>query len=163
MEQLYMMSQKRGVIAQIADELISQGIDISRMRVYAVEPKQLPAMPVKVSRYLTPATVMTYGASFGILAGAVIWLLLMMDGYKYMPILFIAIVMGAGGAISGLWLGHGLNGDLYRLNAVLLSGEIVMVVDVDKPFVAELEQTVVRRHPEVSVLGTDTEGTPPFP
>jgi hypothetical protein len=163
MEQIYMMSQERSLIPQIADELISEGMDASRMHIYALEPKQLSAMPVKVSRYLTPATVMTLGAAIGILAGAVIWLLLMMDGYNYVPMLFIAMVMGAGGAISGLWFGHGLNGDLYRLNAVLLSGEVVMVVDVERPFVGQLEQDIVRRHPEVSVLGMDTEGTPPFP
>jgi hypothetical protein len=75
----------------------------------------------------------------------------------------IVVAAAVLGALLRLWFGHGLGGELYRLDAALSRGEAVLVLEVDNGRIGEVERGVKSRHPEVSVLGTDPEGTPPFP
>jgi hypothetical protein len=100
----------------------------------------------------------------GALIGALVGLpLLGLGGIGVAPLLVLMVTGGAGGAVFRMWIGNGASGDLFRLEDAFKRGEGVMVLEVDDGRVGELENQVKSRHPDVSVLGTDPQGTPPFP
>jgi hypothetical protein len=164
MEQVYMMSDEPNVVAQVARELVSDGVDAGRMRVFSAQPERAAELPVKLVRYRSPPANMAYGTLLGAAGGAVLGLPLMLfGGVGVASLLAIIVAVAAGGALSRLWFGHGLGGALSRLDAALRQGQLLMVIELDKARVAEVEQAITSRHPQVAVLGTDVEGTPPFP
>jgi hypothetical protein len=163
-ERLYMMSQEDDLIARVAGELVGDGVAPGRIRVFTMHPARMPELPVKVLRYRSPVANLAYGGVVGALLGAAIGLALMLSGYIILAtLLMIIVVIAAAGAVAGSWFGRGVSEELYRLDGVLRRGEVVMAVDVEKARLAELERAIKSSHPEVAVLGTDTEGTPPFP
>ena len=159
-----MMSDDPDVLALVARELVSDGLDAGRMRVFSAQPEQAPELPVKLVRYRSPPANMAYGTLLGAAAGAVLGLPLMLfGGVGVASLLAIIVTVAAGGALSRLWFGHGLGGALFRLDAALRQGQLLMVIELDRARVAEVEQAITSRHSQVAVLGTDIEGTPPFP
>jgi hypothetical protein len=158
------MSEHPGLIGRIARELVEEGVEAGRIRLFSARPERAPALPVKVTRYRSAAANMAYGTLLGALAGAVIGLPLLLSGRLGLaPVLMIVVATGAGGALSRLWFGHGLGGELSHLDGALRQGLMVMVLDVEKARLAELEHMVSTRYPRVAVLGTGADGTPPFP
>lgn len=164
MEQLYIMSNEPERIAQLARELVSESLDARQVRVFSAQPERAPDLPVKLVRYRSPSVNIAYGAVLGAAGGALIGLpLIALVGIGTAALLMIIVVGAVGGALSRSWFGHGLDGVLSRLDAAFRQGQLVMVIELDKTRVVEVERAITSRHPQVAVLGTDIEGTPPFP
>jgi hypothetical protein len=164
MAHVYMTTSEHGLAADIARELLDEGVAAARIRVFSAHPEEAPKLPVALVRYRSPASAMLLGGGVGAALGALVGMpLLVFGGFGLAPMLVIVVAGAVGGAVLRLWFGHGLSGELYRLDAALRRGEAVVVLDVDDGRVGEVERKVKSRHPEVSVLGTDPEGTPPFP
>jgi len=161
---VYMTAPEQEVTGEIAAELIGEGIPEDRIHVYSVRPKGSAALPVEVARYRSPSGSILLGGVVGALIGALLGLpLLGLGGFGIAPLLVLMVAAGAGGAVFRLWIGKGPGGELYQLEDALKRGETVMVLEIDDGRVGEVESKVKSRHPEVSVLGTDPQGTPPFP
>ena len=164
MSQVYMSTSQQGVTGEVARELLHEGLSPGHIRIYSARPAPAKDLPVPITRYRSPGRSMSYGAVAGALVGALVGLpLLMLGGFGVAPLLVLVLAGALGGGVFRQWLGDYANPDIYRLDGALRRGETVMVLDVDKARVAELEHKVKARHPEVAVLGTDPEGTPPFP
>lgn len=164
MSQVYMSSSRQGVTGEVARELLNEGVSPGHIRIYSARPAQAGDLPVPITRYRSPGKSMAYRALAGAAVGALVGLpLLMLGGFGIAPLLVLALAGALAGGVFRQWFGNGTQPDLYRLDGALQRGETVMVLDVDKARVGELERKVKARHPEVAVLGTDPEGTPPFP
>ena len=163
MAYLYITTPEHELVGPLAEDLVGDDVSAARMRVFTMHPERLPRLQVKTIRYRSPAANMMFGAMLGLTAGLVIGLLLMFAGFGITPILVLVAALGLGGALSRLWFGHGLAGELYRLDDAMRHGNAVIVVDVARERIAEVESHIKDRHPDVAVLGTAAEGTPPFP
>ena len=161
---IYMTAIEQGVTREIATELLGDGIPKERIHVYNPRPEEAPPMPITVNRYRSPTASIIVGAIVGALIGALIGVpLLPLGAAGVAALLALIVVGGGGGAVFRLWIGSGPGGELYRLDDALRRGESVIVIEVDDGQVEQVENTVKSRHPDVSVLGTDPRGVPPFP
>ena len=161
---IYMTATEQDVTREIATELLGDGIPKGRIHIYSPRPEEAPPMPVEVNRYRSPAASILVGAIVGALLAALVGIpLVQLGGAGIAPLLVLIVVGGGGGAVFRLWIGNGPGGQLYRLDDALQRGEAVIVVEVDDGRVEEVEHRVKSRHPDVSVLGTDPRGVPPFP
>ena len=164
MRLVYMTATEQRVTREIASELLGDGIAEDRIHIYSLRPEEAPPMPVEVKRYRSPTSSVVVGAVLGAFIGALVGVpVLELGGAGFGPLLVLIVVGGAGGAVFRLWIGNGPGGQLYRLDDALQRGEAVIVVEVDDGRVEEVEHRVKSRHPDVSVLGTDPRGVPPFP
>jgi hypothetical protein len=163
MSHLYVTTADYGLLREVVDELQSQGLTARQIRIYSTRPESLEGVAATTARYRPPAANAAFGAAVGAVAGLVLGLLLLLFGFGTGPVLLLIAALGIGGALSRRWFGHGLSGELYRLDSVMRAGHAVMVLDVDNGRMAELKRSLAQRHPELAVLGTDAEGTPPFP
>jgi hypothetical protein len=161
---IYMTATEQDVTREIATELLGDGIPKDRIHIYSPRPEEAPPMPVEVNRYRSPTASVVVGAVVGALIGALVGIpLFQLGGAGIAPLLVLIVLGGGGGAIFRLWIGSGPGGQLYRLDDALRRGEAVVVLEVDDGRVEEVEHRVKSRHPDVSVLGTDPRGVPPFP
>jgi hypothetical protein len=148
---------------QLVRELLDDGVAASRIRVVTMHPERLPDLPAKVVRYRSPLAATVRGAALGALGGVAAGALLATAGFGVAPALVLVIAFAIGGALFCLWFGHGLAGELYRLDDAIRDGEVVLVLEVEDGHSAEIGRLIKRRHPDVAVLGADAGGTPPFP
>jgi hypothetical protein len=164
MAQVYMTAPEQAVTGEIAAEFIGEGIPEDRIHIYSTRPNGDAPLPVALTRYRSPTDSILLGGGVSALIGALLGLpLLGLGGFGVAPLLVLMIAAGAAGAVLRLWIRKGPAGELYQLEDALNRGETVMVLEVDDGRVGEVERKVKIRHPEVSVLGTDPQGTPPFP
>lgn len=164
MMQVYVSVPRQGVPSQVARELMGDGVAPDRIRIYSARPAREPDPPVPVTRYRSPATAMARGAGAGALIGGLAGLpLLLLGAFGLAPLLVLILAGGLVGALYRQWLGSAPGAEIYRLDRALRRGDTVMVVEVERARVGELERRVKARHPDVAVLGTDPDGTPPFP
>jgi hypothetical protein len=164
MDHVFVTAPEPRLIAMIAQELLGDGMAAERIQVFSARPEQGSKLPVQVLRYRPPASAMMVGGLVGAAVGVLVGMpLLMLGAFAIAPVLVIAVLGAVGGAVYRLWFGQSLGGELYRLNDVLRRGASVMVIEVETTRIGELEHRVKTRHPQVSVLGTDVGGTPPFP
>jgi hypothetical protein len=163
MSYLYVTTAEYGLLGEVVAELRGQGLAAGQIRIFSTQPERFEGMAATTARYRPPAANAAFGAAVGALAGLGLGLLLMLFGFGIAPVLLLIAALGIGGALSRRWFGHGLSGELYRLDSVMRAGHAVMVLDVDNGQAAELKSSLAQRHPELAVLGTDTDGTPPFP
>jgi hypothetical protein len=163
MANLFVTTSEYDRLDDVVDELLREDVKPPQIRVFSMSPERLRGLAVKVVRYRPPAANIVYGATLGVAVAVVVGLLLMLAGFGVAPVLVLVIAFAIGGALSRLWFGHGLAGELYRLDDAMRHGNAVMVLDVEQGRVAPLQRDLSRRHPELSVLGIDAEGTPPFP
>ena len=160
---LYVTTSDYGLLGGAIQELRREGLQPGQIRVYSTRPEQIAGMPASTTRYRPPAANTAFGAAVGALVGLVAGVVLLLFGFGTAPMLVLILALAIGGALSRRWFGHGLSGELYRLDSVLRAGHAVMVLEVDDARAAELKRSLAQRHPELAVLGTDAEGTPPFP
>jgi len=107
---------------------------------------------------------MGLGAVTGLIVATFVGVpLLALGGLGIAPMLVLMVVGGLGGAVYKLWVGNGPAGELYRLEEAFKRDETVMVIETDTDRINDLENKINSRHPDVFVLGTDPQGTPPFP
>lgn len=163
MAYLFVTTSEHELLGEVVDELLRDGLAAPRIRIFSMSPERLRGLAVKTVRYRPPGANIVFGAAIGIALGLLIGLLLMLAGFGATPVLVLVTAFGIGGALSRLWFGHGLAGELYRLDDAMRHGNAVMVLEVDRERVAPLESSLSQRHPALAVLGTDAEGTPPFP
>lgn len=164
MAMVYMTVPHSRVAAQIATELMEDGMPGDRIQVYSARRNLTTPMPVKVTRYRSPGSAMAIGGLIGGAIGALVGLpLLALGGVGIAPLLVLFVAGGLGGAVFRLWIGNGFGREIYHLEDALNRGEGVVVLEVDDGRVGEVESRIKSRHPDVSVLGTDPQGTPPFP
>jgi len=164
MTHVYLTVNQKEVTGEIASELLGDGIPEGRIHIFSPRPDETPSMPVQVNRYRSPTGSLLTGAMVGALISALVGIpLLWLGSAGIAPLLVLLVVGAGGGAVFRLWIGKGPGGELYRLDDALRRGETVLVVDVDDGWVDEVERRVKSRHPNVSVLGTDPRGVPPFP
>jgi hypothetical protein len=163
MAHLFVTTSEYGLLGETVDELLRDGVAAPQIRVFSMRPERLQGLAVKTARYRSPGANTVFGAAIGAAAGVLVGVLLMLAGFGATPVLALVIAFGIGGALSRLWFGHGLAGELYRLDDAMRHGNAVMVLDVDAARVPPLQHSLSQRHPELLVLGTDPEGTPPFP
>lgn len=161
---VYITALEHEDTAEIATELLGDGMPAERIHLYSTHPRQIPPSPVKVNRYRSPRSSVISGGAMGALLGALVGLpLLGLGALGAAPLLVLIVAGAAAGAVLRLWKGNGPGGELYRLDDALGRGETVMVLDVDDGGISAVESKVKSRHPGVAVLGTDPQGTPPFP
>jgi hypothetical protein len=164
MAHVYITTLKKGLMEELAGELLGDGVAAGRIRVVSAYPERVPRLPVKLIRYRSPASSAMVGAALGAVAGALLGMPLLAFGvFAIAPLLVIVVVAATAGAVFRLWFATSPSGEIYRLDEALRSGEDVMVLDIEEGRIGELERKVKSRHPEVAVLGTDPGGTPPFP
>lgn len=163
MAYLYATTSDYGLLGEIVHELRQEGLQPGQIRVYSTRPQRIEGMPASTLRYRPPAANTLFGAAAGGLVGLALGLVLILFGFGAGPILVLIVAFAVGGALSRRWFGHGLSGELYRLDPVLRAGHAVMVLEVDDARAAELKRSLAQGHPELAVLGTGVEGTPPFP
>lgn len=161
---IYMTATEHGVTREIATELLGDGIPRERIHIYDPRSGKASSAPVGLNRDRSPAAAMLVGAAVGALISALVGVpLLRLGGAGIAAMLVLMVVGGGGGAVFRLWAANGLGGQAHRLDEALRRGEGVLVVEVDDGRVEEVERRVKSRHPDVSVLGTDPRGAPPFP
>jgi len=162
---VYITALEHEDTADIATELLGDGMPADSIHLYSARPTQALPSPVKVNRYRSPRSSVLSGGMVGALLGALVGLpLLGLGALGVAPLLVLVVAGGAGGAVLRLWQGNGPGGgELYRLDDALARGETVMVLEVDDATISAVESKVKARHPGVAVLGTDPHGTPPFP
>ena len=163
MARLFVTTSEYALLSETVDELLRDGLTTPQIRVFSTRPEQLRELAVKITRYRSPGANMVFGAAVGATAGVLAGVALMLAGFGITPVLVLVVAFAIGGALSRLWFGHGLAGELYRLDDAMRHGNAVMVLDVDPGRVAPLQNRLSQRHPELLVLGADPEGTPPFP
>lgn len=164
MAHLFVTTSQYDLVGEVVDGLVrDDGLSPAQVQVFSMHPERLRRLAAKAVRYRPPAVNIVYGATLGALNGLLLGVLLMLTGFGATPILVLMIAFGIGGAMSRLWFGHGLAGELYRLDDAMRHGSAVIVLQVDEGRIPALEQGLKQRHPALGVLGTDAEGTPPFP
>ncbi|AGA90195.1 hypothetical protein Thimo_1401 [Thioflavicoccus mobilis 8321] len=146
---------------RLVEELQADGIAPERIRIHATRP---PDLPVTRIRFLTPAQALGQGALFGGAALLAIAFLLVAAGYT--GALGMVLLPALGATVGAAWAqqrNDAMNRSVEPQLAALERGELLMVLALGDSEVGRIEQRITTRHPEVSVLGTDAAGTPPFP
>ena len=163
MTRLYIMAPEPEPIVKVARQLSELGLDSRRVRVFSMLPEDLGSVPVKVTRYRPPFANMVFGGLVGLAGGVALGVPLLFYGYGWIPLLSLVVLFALGGALSRLWFGQGLAGELYRLDDAMRRGSAAMVLKVEHGRAQELGRRIKELEPEVAVLGADIDGTPPFP
>jgi len=164
MTPIYLKVTQHEVMTQLAEELVDTGIVAKeRIRAYSIHPQHDVSAPVEVIRYRSPSRAVVTGGVTGAFTGALVGLpFLSLGGLGMAPLLVLMVTGGVGGAVYRLWIGNGSR-ELCHFDEALKSGELVMVLEVDPQRVSIIQDKIKSTHPEVSILGADPEGTPPFP
>lgn len=146
---------------QLIAELLRDGIEPGHIRIHAADP---PDVPIDRITYRTTAQTIRQGIIAGglpALAGAV--LLLSLGGIGSVGAAFIPILGAAAGSLWWWQRNRARNRSVLPQRSALERGEMLLVLAVDDEHVGQIESRVAARHPEVSILGSDAAGTPPFP
>jgi len=148
-------------------ELLTEGVKAERIRVFLMQPLKQPPLPVAVSRYRPPRSVMLRGGLAGGSVGVLLLLSMIAAGLTaggpgaVLTLLLYGLAGALVGMMVGLWGSRGR--EVRDLEDALLRGEAVMVVGVEAEEVGRVERQLKSAHPELLILGTDPSGTPPFP
>ena len=159
---LYLTTPEYELVDDLVEEVLRGGLASSRLKVYSIHPERLRGLSVKPLRYRPPEADIVLGAAAGAGAGLLAGLALILIGFGAIPMLALVIAFGVVGVLLRLWAGHGLAGELYRLDDAIRQGDVVMVLEVDDERARSIGQGLKARHPRLAVLGTHTEGAPPL-
>lgn len=162
--QVFLASHDASVMADVAAELIRDGVDPDRVVVYSVNPDRTLSWPVRLVRYRSPGWAEAIGAVAGAVIGVVVGLPLLLLGVLWAAsAVVLVLLLALGGAVFPQWLAVGADPALRPLEVRLNQGQLVLVADLVEGRIGEMERRIKARHPDVAVLGTEAEGTPPFP
>jgi hypothetical protein len=160
MTRVYLATPQREVTARFTTELIDDGVPEENIHIFSYHPEPTPAMPVQIARYRSPSSAMLVGGAIGVVLGTLIGLpFLTLGSLGLAPLLVLMVTFGIGGAVIRLWMGSGPAGELYRLDDALKRGETVMVLELDDGELDQVERSIKHRHPELSLLNTERNGT----
>jgi len=169
MRRLYFMLPDIDTAKTVVDELLLKRIDDHHIHVVAKEGAELGDLPeaslLQKSDFI-PA--LERGLALGGITGA-------LAGIAAVTFPPAGLVLGGGailgtslaGAGMGAWMSGmiGLdvpNSQIDRFEAAIKQGEILMMVDIDKSRVEEIETLVQQHHPEADMGGTEPH-IPAFP
>jgi hypothetical protein len=151
------------------DQLLQEGVDAKRIRLFSRRPGDLAELPVRVSSLRRPSRSIARGATVGAVIGVVLVIVLasIAGSIAWVPALALVIVCALLGGAAGRALpAGGLDREareVARRQGGLGRGETVLLMDVQDAKTPQIERNLSRKHPEIAVLGTDPAGTPPFP
>jgi hypothetical protein len=167
MRRLYFLLPDTGITHKVVDELLLARLDERHIHVIAKEDVPLEDLPqaslLQKSDFI-PAMErgVALGGATGVLAGLVA---------LAMPGVVIAggamLAMGLLGAGMGTWLGGMIGMDventhIKRFESAIQSGEVLVLVDVPKDRVEEIQALVKKHHSAANFEGTEPT-IPPFP
>lgn len=170
MRRLYFLVPSVESAKQIVDELLLARIEERHMHVIGKEGTDLEDLPEAT---FVQKTDLVPGLERGIAVGGVTGILAGLAAVTFPP----AGVVLAGGAVLlsgalagagvGAWIasmvGAGMpNSRLKQFQDAIEQGELLMLVDVPKARVDEIDERVKRHHPEAEIEGTEPT-IPPFP
>lgn len=167
MRRLYFLLPNFEITHAVVDELLLARVDERHIHVIAREGtpmEDLPEASLLQKSDFIPAVErgVALGGATGLLAGLVAMALpgLVLAGG-------VVLVMGLSGAGIGAWLGGmiGLDVESSRVKsfqAAIEQGEFLLLADVPKERVDEIEEMVKKHHPEADVEGTEPR-IPAFP
>lgn len=169
MRRLYFLLPNIDVTHKLVDDLLLSRIEDRHMHVIAKEGTPLQdireASPLQKSDFI-PALEkgLVGGAYMGLLAGLVAAVFppagLVIGGGV------VLAIAAAGATVGGLMssmVGVGLpSGRLEKFEAAIEAGEVLMLVDVPRDRVEEIETLVKKHHPEADIEGAEPM-VPPFP
>lgn len=167
MRRLYFLLPDLDVTHKVVQELLLQRIDDRHIHVMAREDMDLGDLPrASLAQRSDFIPGMERGVAFGGATGIVAGLVALL-----MPEVVITggaiLAMGLVGAGMGAWAGGmiGLdvrNSQMRRFEEPLARGHILVMVDVRKDRVREIESSVRKHHPEAGYGGTEPT-IPAFP
>jgi hypothetical protein len=169
MRRLYFMLPDIDTAKTVVDELLLKRIDDHHIHVVAregVELGDLPEASLLQKSDFIPA--LERGLALGGITGA-------LAGIAAVTFPPAGLVLGGGailgtslaGAGMGAWMSGMIgvdvpNTQIDKFEAAISEGEILMMVDIDKARVAEIEALVQQHHPEADMGGTEPH-IPAFP
>jgi hypothetical protein len=158
---LYFMLPDIPSARSMLDELLLARIEIAHMRFMAKAPLP-PDMP---DASFVQRTDLVHGAQLGLVIGAIVGLgagifltLFPVDGLTMRTAAILLVTLG--GALFGAWA-SGMNAAavpntrLRQFAPSIEQGRVLLMVDVPVGRVSEIEQMIVRRHPEISFGGME--------
>lgn len=169
LRRIYFLVPTVAAAKTIVDELLLARIEERHLHVVAREGTPLEDLPeAKVAQSTDLVPSLQRGAAAGGIAGALAGLL----AVTFPP---AGLVLGGGallgltafGAGFGAWMssmvGVGLpNSRIERYQSAIESGQLLLMIDLHRDRVEEIEQLVTRHHPEAELEGVDPN-VPIFP
>ena len=167
MRRLYFLIPDLTVTHKVIDELLLARIEESHLHVIAAESVELGDLPeatlLQKSDFI-PAMErgVALGGATGVLAGLVA---------LAMPGVVVAggavLAMSLAGAGMGAWLGGMIgmdvsNSQVKEFQSAIEAGKILVLVDVSKDRIDEIETLVKKHHPDADLKGTEPH-IPAFP
>lgn len=169
MRRLYFLVPNVDIAHKVVDELLLARIEVRRMHIIAREGTPLGDLPEASFRQASdfvPALErgIAAGGATGIIAGLIAVSLpgagLVLGGGA---LLGIALAGAGFGALLSSMIGVGMpNSRLTEFENAVQSGQILMLADVPKSRVEEIEGLVRKHHPEARIAGTEPT-IPAFP
>ncbi|MGA7799923.1 MAG: DUF1269 domain-containing protein [Gammaproteobacteria bacterium] len=169
MRRIYFLLPDVGTARQVVDELLLNRIEVRHIHVIAHEGTAMEDLPeasfVQASDFV-PALErgLAAGGATGVVAGLVAVSFppagLVLGGGA---LLGIALAGAGMGALLSSMIGAGLpSSRLEHFKQGIEAGKVLMMADVPKDRVEEIEQRVRKHHPDVNIGGTEPT-IPPFP
>ncbi len=169
MRRLFLTVPDPPLAARMVQELKGLGVDEQGIRLFAERPQRLSAamagVPVPVAALRVPPGSIALRALGGALLVLALALVLMSLGGAAALSLATLLALALLGALIGAatLLRGGPPREVRALRPELRGDEVVVVTEVPDDRLADVEQALKERHPEVKVKGTDPGGSPPFP
>lgn len=158
---LYFMLPDLPSARAMLDELLLARIDIAHMRFMARD--TLPADMPDVS--FMQKTDLVHGAQLGVVIGAIVGLaagifltMFPVDGMTLRTAAILLVTLGGalfGGWASGMNAAAVPNTRLKQFMPRIEQGQVLLIVDVPVRRVAEIEEMIAKRHPEISFGGME--------
>ncbi|WP_295994588.1 DUF1269 domain-containing protein [Rugamonas sp.] len=159
---LYFMLPSVPNARAMLDELLLARIEIGHMRFMARDGALAPDMP-DVSFF--QKTDLVHGAQLGMVIGAIVGLgagifleMFPPDGFSLRTAAILLVTLGGalfGGWASGMNAAAIPNTRLRQFAPGIEAGQVLLIIDVPLRRVAEIEEMIARRHPEISFGGSE--------
>lgn len=169
MKRLFYLTRSMDSVQEISDDLHKQGVTDWRFHIISKDEAGLYKHHLHSGTVLEKtdlARFMERGAIIGALLGvAVVGVLALIIGFDWPLPAWIALFLFS--IIAGAWLAGfgGITNDNYRVRHFrddIEAGKHLVVVDVPKKHVKEMEQLMAKNHPEAELQGEDTSFNRPF-
>ena len=160
MRRLYFLAPEIKTAHAIVDELLEAGVTPRRIHLLAREGLALDELPEDVERYGELSEHLRNGAAaggkIGLLAGLAALAMPAGPILAGGTILLLAMAGAGVGAVAGALIGkHVHDPELKHFEAAVAGGEILLLVDIERNRLEEVEKMIQRHHPGVKIAGTE--------
>lgn len=166
MRRLYYLFPDVAHSQTVVDELLVKRIEIQHMHVVAKDGTDLKNLP---EANLMQTTDLRHSLFLGLIAGIFLGVGISAAFHTFLDLAYggITIVMLLIGAILGVWGASMIgmttpNSELKKFEQEVEDGKILLILDIPKPRVDEIEALIEKLHPEASFSGVEPT-VPPFP